>query len=154
MANVGKRKAFPIEDKVTFIRKLQNGESQSALYKEFSLSKSTVDTIWKNRDPIISAYGKNINGCKRLRKAEKENVEEALFTWFTLQRNRNLPIKDAILQAKANEFAELFQEASFVPMDGWIGLRRGTTLGAAKLWVKPLVFVLLQFQMQKQLQTF
>ncbi|GBN67848.1 hypothetical protein AVEN_172685-1 [Araneus ventricosus] len=63
---------------------------------------------------------KNINGCKGLRKAEKENVEEALFKWFTLQRSRNLPITGAILQAKANEFAELFEEKSFVCSNGWL----------------------------------
>ncbi|GBM74622.1 hypothetical protein AVEN_128305-1 [Araneus ventricosus] len=116
MANVDKQKAFSIEDKVKFIRKLQNGESQSAICKEFSLSKSTVATIWKNRDSIISAYDKNINGYKRLRKVEKENVEEALFKWFALQRSINLPLTGAILPAKANEFAELFEEKSFVPM--------------------------------------
>ncbi|GBN10847.1 Tigger transposable element-derived protein 4 [Araneus ventricosus] len=128
-ANVGKRKAFSIEDKVKFIRKLQNGESRSAICKEFSLSKSTVATVWKNRDSIIPAYEKNINGCKRLRKAEKENVEESLFQWFTVQRSRNLPITGALLQAKANEFAELFQEKSFAPMDGWIRLRSGKVVG-------------------------
>ncbi|GBM91597.1 hypothetical protein AVEN_8699-1 [Araneus ventricosus] len=110
MANVGKRKAFSIDDKVKFIRKLQNSEIQSAICKEFSLSKSTVATIWKNHDCIISAYEKNINGCKRLRKAEAENVEEALFKWFTLQRSRNRPITGTILQAKASEFAELFEK--------------------------------------------
>ncbi|GBO34189.1 Tigger transposable element-derived protein 4 [Araneus ventricosus] len=120
MANVDKRKAFSIEDKVKFIRKLQNGESQSAICKEFSLSKSTVATIWKNRDSIISAYEKNINGYKRLRKVEKEKVEEALFKWFTLHRSRNLPITGAILPAKANEFAELFEEKSFVCSNGWL----------------------------------
>ncbi|GBM80190.1 Tigger transposable element-derived protein 4 [Araneus ventricosus] len=138
MANVGKRKAFPIEDKVQFIRKLQNGENQSAIYKEFPLSKSTVATIWKNRDCIISAYEKNINGCKRLRKAKKENVEEALFKWFTLQRSRNLPVTGAILQAKANEFAELFEEKSFVCSNGWLdrfkkryNIRSGKVVGEA-----------------------
>ncbi|GBM18126.1 Tigger transposable element-derived protein 4 [Araneus ventricosus] len=120
MANVGKRKAFSIEDKVKFIRKLQNGKSQSAICKEFSLPKSTVATIWKSRDSIISAYEKNINGCKRLRKAEKENVEEALFKWFTLKRSKNLPITGTILQEKANEFAALFEEKSFVCSNGWV----------------------------------
>ncbi|GBM08638.1 Tigger transposable element-derived protein 4 [Araneus ventricosus] len=120
MAIVGKRKAFSIEYKVKFIRKLQNGESQSAICKEFSLSKSTVATIWKNRYSIISVYERNISGCKRLRKAEKENVEEALFKLFTLQRSRNIPITGSILQAKANEFSELFEEKSFVCSNGWL----------------------------------
>ncbi|GBL80978.1 Tigger transposable element-derived protein 4 [Araneus ventricosus] len=106
--------------------------------KNFSLSKSTVATIWKDRDSIISAYEKNINGCRRLRKAEKVNVEEALFKWFTLQRSRNLPIADAILQAKGNEFAELFEDKSFVCSNGWLdrfkkrhNIRSGKVVGEA-----------------------
>ncbi|GBL80539.1 hypothetical protein AVEN_225237-1 [Araneus ventricosus] len=63
---------------------------------------------------------KKTNGCKRLRKAKKENVEEGLFKWFTLQRSRNLPIKGTTLQAKINEFAELFEEKSFFRSNGWL----------------------------------
>lgn len=120
MASTGKRKAFSIEEKIKFIRKLESGESQSTICKEFSLSKSTVATIWKNRESINSAYEKNKNGCKKLRKAERENVDDALLKWFTLQRSRNLPITGAILQAKANEFAELFDEKGFVCSNGWL----------------------------------
>ncbi|GBM52445.1 hypothetical protein AVEN_214537-1 [Araneus ventricosus] len=58
-----------------------------------------------------------------LRKAEKENVKEVLFKWFTLQRSRNLPITGAILQAKANEF----EEKSFVCSNGWLNSRVGLT---------------------------
>ncbi|GBO23411.1 hypothetical protein AVEN_102769-1 [Araneus ventricosus] len=36
----------------------------------------------------------------------------------------------------------LKKRSLFVPMDDWIDLRSSTTLGTAKLWVKPLVFVL------------
>ncbi|GBN00583.1 Tigger transposable element-derived protein 4 [Araneus ventricosus] len=97
-----------------------------------------ASTIWKNRDSIVSAYEKNINGCKRLRKAEKETVEEALFKWFTLQRSRNLPITGVILQAKANEFAELFAEKSFVCSNEWLdrlkkrhNIRSGKVVGEA-----------------------
>ncbi|GBN24794.1 Tigger transposable element-derived protein 4 [Araneus ventricosus] len=35
-------------------------------------------------------------------------------------RSRNLPIKGPILQAKANEFAERFEEKSFVCSNGWL----------------------------------
>ncbi|GBN17154.1 hypothetical protein AVEN_252100-1 [Araneus ventricosus] len=43
-----------------------------------------------------------------------------IYKWFTLQRSRNLPITGAILHAKANEFAELFEEKSFVCSNGWL----------------------------------
>lgn len=120
MASVGKRKAFTIEDKVKFIRKLERGESQASLCKEFSLKQSTIATIWSQRNTIISAYEKNLTGCKKLRKAERENVDDALLKWFSLQRSRNLPITGALLQAKATEFAELFGETGFVCSNGWL----------------------------------
>ncbi|GBN71080.1 hypothetical protein AVEN_17479-1 [Araneus ventricosus] len=66
MADVGKRKAFSIKDKVKFIQKLQNGEIQSAVCNEYSLPKSTVGSIWKSHDSIISAYEKN--RCERQKK--------------------------------------------------------------------------------------
>ncbi|GBM50211.1 hypothetical protein AVEN_134783-1 [Araneus ventricosus] len=98
MDNVGKRKAFSIEVTAKFIRKLQNGESQSPIYKEFSLSKSTVTTIWKNRDSIISAYEKKHKQMQVVEKGRKRKCGRGL-KWFTLQRSRNLPITGAILQA-------------------------------------------------------
>ncbi|GBO35301.1 Tigger transposable element-derived protein 4, partial [Araneus ventricosus] len=72
-----------------------------------------------------------------MQEAEKGNVEEALFKWFTLQRSRNLPIMGAILQAKANEFAELFEEKSFFCSNGWLdrfkrhNIRSGKVVGKA-----------------------
>ncbi|GBM27244.1 Tigger transposable element-derived protein 4 [Araneus ventricosus] len=81
---------------------------------------------------------KNLNGCKRLPKAEKENVKEASFKWFALQSRRNFPITGAILQAKANEFAELFEEKIFVCSNGWLdrvkkrhNIRCGKVVGEA-----------------------
>ncbi|GBO14628.1 hypothetical protein AVEN_76236-1 [Araneus ventricosus] len=58
--------------------------------------------------------------------------------WFTLQRSRNLPITGANLQTKANEFAELFEEKSFVCSNGWLdrfkkrhNIRSGKVVGEA-----------------------
>ncbi|GBM13877.1 hypothetical protein AVEN_44130-1 [Araneus ventricosus] len=53
-------------------------------------------------------------------KGRKRKCERDLFQWFTLWRSRSLPIMDAILQAKANEFTELFEEKSFVCSNGWL----------------------------------
>ncbi|GBM13880.1 Tigger transposable element-derived protein 4 [Araneus ventricosus] len=52
-------------------------------------------------------------------RGRKRNAEEALFKCFTLLRSRNLLTTGAILQAKANEFAEHFEEQSFVCSNGW-----------------------------------
>lgn len=120
MATSVKRKAFSIEDKVKIIKRIEDGTSQSAVCKEFSLSKSTVSNLWKNRSVTLAAHEKNMDSSKKLRRAERENVEEALLKWFTIQRNRNLPVTGAMLQMKANEFAERFEEKAFVCSNGWL----------------------------------
>ncbi|GBN38693.1 hypothetical protein AVEN_55113-1, partial [Araneus ventricosus] len=58
--------------------------------------------------------------------------------WFTLQRSRNFPITGAILQAKANEFAELVEERSSVCSNEWLdrfkkrhNIRSGKVVGEA-----------------------
>lgn len=134
MADSVKRKAFSIEDKVKIIRCIECGANQSAICKEFSLSKSTVSNIWKNRSMIISAHEKNLDGAKKLRRAEKENVEEALLKWFTIQRNRNLPVTGVMLQNKANEFAERFEEKGFVCSNGWLDrFKKRNNISGAKV---------------------
>lgn len=120
MANSLKRKAFSIEDKIRIIKRIEAGTNQAEVCKDLSLAKSTVSTIWKNRHAIVSAHEKNMDSSKKLRKAEKENVEEALLKWFTIQRDRNLTVTGAMLQAKANEFAEKFEEKAFVCSNGWL----------------------------------
>lgn len=115
-----KRKAFKIEEKAQLIKRIEDGTNQSVLCKEFSLSKSTVSNIWKNRSAILAAHEKNMDSAKKLRRAERENVEEALLKWFTIQRDRNLPVSGPMLQAKANEFAEKFEEKGFVCSNGWL----------------------------------
>ena len=74
-----KRKAYKIEEKAQFIKGIEDCRNQSVLCKEFSLPKSTVSNIWKNRSAILATHEKNMHSAKKLRCAEKENVEEALF---------------------------------------------------------------------------
>ena len=59
-----------------------------------------------------------MESAKRLRRAERENLEEALLKCFTIQRDRNFPVSRPMLQAKANEFDEKFEEKDFVCSNG------------------------------------
>ncbi|XP_065166664.1 bromodomain adjacent to zinc finger domain protein 2B isoform X6 [Atheta coriaria] len=52
-----KRLAFTLEQKVQIISEIEGGKSKSDVSRELGLASSTVATIWKNRDNIISAYG-------------------------------------------------------------------------------------------------
>lgn len=49
---MSKRKSYSIEEKANMVMRLENGESNSNLIKEFNISHSTLSTMWKNRDQI------------------------------------------------------------------------------------------------------
>ncbi|XP_071043367.1 tigger transposable element-derived protein 4-like [Parasteatoda tepidariorum] len=119
MANSLKRKAFSIDYKVKIVKCIEDGTNESAQSKEFSLTKSTISNIWKNRSAILAAYNKNMVPSKKLCQAERENVEEDLLKWFTTQKHRNFSVTGPMHQIKANEFAEKLEEKDFVCSNGW-----------------------------------
>ncbi|ERL91340.1 hypothetical protein D910_08672 [Dendroctonus ponderosae] len=53
-----KCKAFSLNEKYEIINKVKSGVKQSGICMELALGKSTVATIWKNRENILSAYDK------------------------------------------------------------------------------------------------
>ncbi|KAJ8872274.1 hypothetical protein PR048_025876 [Dryococelus australis] len=54
-----KRLAFTLEQKMHIIREIEKGKSKSDVSRELGLASSTVATIWKNRDSVISAFENN-----------------------------------------------------------------------------------------------
>jgi hypothetical protein len=50
--------------------------------REIGLVNSMIQTIWKNRTKIISAFEQN----------ERSDVDEALLKWFKYERSDNLPV--------------------------------------------------------------
>ncbi|MGR0260735.1 hypothetical protein, partial [Klebsiella pneumoniae] len=49
---MAKRKSFSVEEKLHIISRLENGEINKDLSKELAVSKSTISTIWQNREKI------------------------------------------------------------------------------------------------------
>ena len=82
-----RKKSFSNEEKVKLIRCIQSGINLLEICKNFKLSKSTFSNIWKSSNVIIAVYKKKLNGAKKLYWAGKENIEKALFKWFTIQQN-------------------------------------------------------------------
>jgi hypothetical protein len=88
--------------------------------REFGLVNSTVQTIWRNRDKIVSAFEQNGSRIERLRKPERSDVDEALLKLFKQQRSENVPVSSPLLMARAEELAELLSGEEFVCSAGWI----------------------------------
>ncbi|XP_066259361.1 tigger transposable element-derived protein 4-like [Euwallacea similis] len=70
------------------------------------LSKSTVATIWKNKETILKTFesGQHSN-VKKIKKPNNYEVDQRLLKWFSQQRNNNAIVSGAILQSKAEDFA-------------------------------------------------
>jgi transposase-like protein len=82
-----KRKVLSVEDKGNVIKQIESGKKKADVCQEFGLVNSTIETIWKNKDKIMSAFEKNGSQIKRLRKPEWSDVDEVLLKWLKQKRN-------------------------------------------------------------------
>ncbi|KOB72098.1 Tigger transposable element-derived protein [Operophtera brumata] len=115
-----KRKCFTIEEKSAILHRLEAGESNATLAKEFGVSHSTISTIKKNKDKIEPLFNANVLKCKRVRTSTHEQVDKALLQWFKLQRDRGIPVNGPLLQEKANFFARQLDMQNFTCSMSWI----------------------------------
>jgi transposase-like protein len=53
-----KRKVISVENKGNVIKQIESGKKKADVCREFGLVNSTIETIWKNKDKIISALEK------------------------------------------------------------------------------------------------
>ncbi|CAG4990196.1 unnamed protein product [Colias eurytheme] len=74
-----------MEEKSAILQRLEAGESNATLVKEFGISHSTVFTIKKNKDKIEPLFNANVLKCKRVRMSTHEQVDKALLQWFKFQ---------------------------------------------------------------------
>ncbi|XP_049275472.1 tigger transposable element-derived protein 4-like [Rhipicephalus sanguineus] len=114
-----KRKALDISTKRAILNELAQGAKNCELVKKYGVSKSTISTILKNKDKIISADA-NSTDRKCLRRAIYSDMEEALLKWFVDARAQNIPISGPMMLAKAKDFAFLLDFPDFCPGNGWL----------------------------------
>ena len=57
---------------------------------------------------------------KRIRMAHHENMEDALYMWFTNARAKNVPVTDDILKLKAKKFGDDLGVNDFKYSNGWL----------------------------------
>ena len=113
------RKALSIDEKISIIQEIEKGVKQVDICKSRCLKKTTVSTILKNKNKILQSRGLS-KQRKRIRKPVQQNIDEALIQWFRYHRSINTTISGPILQAKAEEFAKLFNVSGFSCDSGWL----------------------------------
>lgn len=115
-----KRKMFSILEKLEIIAKIESGSSQADLARDRQVSKTTVQTIWKDREKI-KQNGTIYNlEFKRARRCEFEDVDKQVLHWFNVQRGRQIPISGPILKGAAEEIAKKFGATDFRASEGWL----------------------------------
>lgn len=131
-----KRKSLELSTKLKIIQECENASvSRSEIGRRYGLTPSTLFTILKNKDKIQSAAVKDCapGKTKKLRAAKHIDLEEALFTWFSQNRARGIPVDGAMLKAKAVQLALQLNidDEDFKCSDGWLNrfkARKGISL--------------------------
>ncbi|XP_067684471.1 tigger transposable element-derived protein 4-like [Haliotis asinina] len=118
-----KRKALDLDTKYQIIQAVDaGGKSKTVIAAEFKIPKSTLSTILKDKEAIISKLQSAEYGSsrKRIRVSNFEDVEKALFEWFKSVRSENIPLSGPILLAKADEFSVKHGHTDFKAYQSWL----------------------------------
>lgn len=122
--NKRKRIVVPIEEKLKAIRRIQAGETIKIVARDYGVGEVTVGDWNRNSTKIEEWCIKQASSSSRrksMKKGDYEKVNEALFTWFTQQRSKGVPLSGPILQQKAIMISKQFPETDrFTGSSGWL----------------------------------
>ena len=112
-----------LEDKIKLIksRDLTNAPHRE-LADQFGIGKTTVSDILKRKDVYIKQFEESlpINRKRKERKTDISKVNELMFQWFQIARERGIPISGPLLQEKARKYTEELGISKFTASNGWL----------------------------------
>lgn len=132
-----RRGALSLETKAEIINRIKKGEKQVDLAIEYNVGRSTLSFIMKNSEKFLGVLknGKFHPDSKRLRGAQREDVEAALYEWYKQASVVGITISGPILCRKARDFAAKLGYQEFKATRGWLDRfkrRKHIVLGRAK----------------------
>uniref|UniRef100_A0A8D0L318 Tigger transposable element-derived protein 6 n=1 Tax=Sphenodon punctatus TaxID=8508 RepID=A0A8D0L318_SPHPU len=151
-----KRTSLSLKAKLEIIDDLESRrKSQAAICRELGLAKSTVATVWANREKIKSAIVEDSTPIqrKRIRNATHEDLDEAVYRWFKMARDNNMPVSGDALRTKAKTFAASLGIENFKCSNGWLDrfkqrhdlkFKRSVNMEVANVWLTDVLPSLLQ----------
>lgn len=133
MANTDRKRkhvVLSIESKLTVLDSVAKGVGYSEPTEKFGIGKSTISTLKKNeakiREFASTLESKSMSESRKVMHLVKdEELDQALYLWFTQKRGIGMPISGTILCEKAKQFNEQLhaQEATnplFTASSGWL----------------------------------
>lgn len=127
MSGKAKRKFVSIKEKLTALKRIDQGESLKKIAADYGVGETTVGDWRRNRNKIeqfssVKCVDLTTSDRKSMKKSEYEKTSEALFLWFSQQRQKGSPISGPILQEKALFFRNKLDEGEkdFTASTGWL----------------------------------
>ncbi|XP_039627277.1 jerky protein homolog-like [Polypterus senegalus] len=136
-----KHNSCTLKEKLEVLKRLDKGESATQLSKEFGVGKATISDWKKNRGKIeqfcATTSEKTIEKRSKTTVSSYEKLDEALFLWFTQERQKGIPITGPLIQEKALQLNKLMDgDVSFTASCGFLdrwkkrhGIRQLTITG-------------------------
>ena len=115
-----KLKNTKLMQKCQIISQIEKGMTNKEASEKFGVPKNTISTWMKNQDKMFESLEQSSSDTKKLRGCDYEQVDKAVFKWFSLQRIQNLSIDDPILIEKVFQFAKSFNFPTLKASDGWL----------------------------------
>lgn len=143
-----KRKRFvlTLPKKIELVQRLEKGESRSKLMAEYGVSSSTLYDLKKQKDKLLAFVGSTdgpsvaVDKRKSLKGAKMDELDRALFIWFSARRSEGKPLSGPLLCEKAKKLHQdlgIQEPCNF--SDGWLrnfkrrhGIRKLTACGEKK----------------------
>lgn len=126
MSNKRKHTTCTLKDKLEVLKRLDKGESATKLSLEFGVGKATITDWKKNRSKLeqfcTTTSQSTLEKRQTAKQSQFDQVDEALFMWFSQERLKGTPLSGPLIQEKAIHLNKLLNggESSFVASSGWL----------------------------------
>uniref|UniRef100_A0A8B9QNW7 Tigger transposable element derived 5 n=1 Tax=Anas platyrhynchos TaxID=8839 RepID=A0A8B9QNW7_ANAPL len=119
------RRAYSIKDKLRAIERVKKGERQAAVCRAFGVPGGTLRG-WLKDEGKLRWFLEQLGGevgtqRKKMRLANEEEIDRAVYAWFLALRRHGVPLSGPLIQAQAEAFARQIYgpECTFKASHGW-----------------------------------
>ena len=117
------RKELTLQQRVDVIKysKSHPGVGSRAIAQLFSCGRTQIQKILNEKEAILTDFETNApNSRKRCRGPAYADINDAMYQWFCLARERNIPVSGPMLKEEALMIAEKLGNHSFKASNGWL----------------------------------
>ncbi|XP_062424440.1 tigger transposable element-derived protein 5 [Rhea pennata] len=119
------RRAYSIKDKLEAIERVKKGERQASVCRAFGVPGGTLRG-WLKDEAKLRWFLEQLGGevgtqRKKMRLANEEEIDRAVYAWFLALRQHGVPLSGPLIQAQAEAFARQIYgpECTFKASHGW-----------------------------------